>query len=99
MHKNGYPTYPKSQGKSSPQRLKRPQPPNLSTENLCPKTSQNLASGAEADIDNMGFLVPFSTVGNGLWEMDKWEMGGWMASVDSGLWGRKFLGNKGFGRE
>ncbi len=25
--------------------------------------------------------------------------GGWMASVDSGLWGRKFLGNKEFGRE
>ena len=52
-----------------------------------------------AVLDNMAFLVPFSTVGNGLWGMDKWEMGGWMASVDSGLWGRKFLGNKGFGRE
>ena len=51
------------------------------------------------DIDYMGFLVPFSTVGNGIREMEKWEMGGWMASVDSGLWGRNLLGNKGFGRE
>jgi hypothetical protein len=33
----------------------------------------------DAVLDNMGFPVPFSTVGNGLWEMNKWEMGvGWL---------------------
>ncbi len=49
MHKNGYPTYPKSQEKSSPQILKRSQLPDLSTENFCPKTSLTLAAGAEEE--------------------------------------------------
>jgi len=37
----------------------------------------------------------------GKWTLGNGQMGngGWMASVDSGLCGRKFLGNKGFGRE
>jgi hypothetical protein len=49
MHKNGSPIYPKSQGKSSPQRLNMLHPPNISTENLCPKTSLTLAAGAEEE--------------------------------------------------
>jgi hypothetical protein len=57
MHKNGYPTYQKSQEKSSPQRLKRPQPPNLSTEKLCPKTSQTLAAGPEEEDDEQADTV------------------------------------------
>ncbi len=52
------------------------------------------------DIDNMGFLVPFSTVGNGLWEMDKWEMGvgwlGWIRGFGVGnSWEIKDLGGNG----
>ncbi len=32
-----------------------------------------------AELEKMAFLVPFSTAGNGLWEMNKWEMGfGWL---------------------
>ena len=35
----------------------------------------------------MAFLVPFSTAGNGLWEMNKWEMGfGWLLW----LWGLRY---------
>jgi hypothetical protein len=37
-----------------------------------------------AELEKMAFLVPFSTAGNGLWEMNKWEMGfGWLLW----LWG------------
>ncbi len=51
-------------------------------------------------LDNMGFLVPFSTVGNGLWGMDKWEMGvGWLRSIRGfgvgNSWEIKDLGGKG----
>ena len=37
----------------------------------------------------------------GKWALGNGQMGnvGWMASVASGLWDRKFLGNKEFGRE
>ena len=53
-----------------------------------------------AMLDNMdGFLGTVQyrgkwAVGNGLM-----GNGGWMASVASGLWGRKLLGNIGFWRE
>ncbi len=44
-----------------------------------------------AELDNMVNTVPFSTVGNGLWEMDKWEMGsGWLRWL-GGFRVRKFL--------
>jgi hypothetical protein len=49
MHNNGYPIYPKFQEKYSPQRLKRPHPQDLITENLCPKTSQTLAAWVEEE--------------------------------------------------
>ncbi len=33
----------------------------------------------EAVLENMHILIPLSTAGNGLWEIDKWEMGfGWL---------------------
>ena len=53
-----------------------------------------------ADVDNMAFLVPFSTVVNGLWEMDKWEMGvGWLqwirGSRVGNSWGKKDSGGNG----
>ena len=57
MHKNGYPTYPKSQENSSPQSLKRPHPLNLSTEDLCPKTSLFLAAGEEEDDDEQADMA------------------------------------------
>ncbi len=50
----------------------------------------------------MGFLEPFSTVGNGLSEMDKWEMGvGWLrwirgfGSAVGNSWEIKNLGGNG----
>ncbi len=52
-------------------------------------------------LENMGFLVPFiNTVGNGLWEMDKWEMGvgwlRWLRGFGVGIFGEiKNLGGNG----
>ncbi len=57
MHKNGYPTYPKPQERSSPQRHKRPQPLNLITENLCSKTSLILAAGLEKEDDELADMA------------------------------------------
>ena len=49
MHKSGYLTYPKPQERSLPQEQKRPQTPNLSTEDLWPKTLHILATGSEEE--------------------------------------------------
>jgi len=65
------------------------------------KIREFVASKEGSELYNMGFLVPFNTVGNGLWEMDQWELGfGWLRWLRGfgmgNSWERKnFRGNGG----